>query len=203
VAFALEGAKSFAKQTPGYLQTASTVVQNTKVLFKSTSSYFKEIASKYPGKVPLKELLTSNRWSAFGKPNNAGVSNLDSSLMKRLTSTLKSKLPIPDAKRLRPSEQVTAGRLMEQKGLKLRESLHEGAEYIDDLGKTYDALGTPQASKYWNEKQFLGSIDHHLLKSNDFTAIDLAGFTPKQINIVESYVNSFPLSSQKRLIILK
>src|SRR5579885_1517160 len=80
---------------------------------------------------------------------------------------------IPNATRLSTAEQATAARLQAQTGLTLRESPHRGAEYIDDLGRTYDALGDPRASQFWDEKRFLSSIDHHLLKSNDFTVIDL------------------------------
>lgn len=77
-------------------------------------------------------------------------------------------------------------------GRRFWESPHEGAEYIDDLGRTIDALGTPKASQYWNESRFLDSIDSHIRKSNDFTAIDLTGFTPEQISAVERHLNSLP-----------
>ena len=53
--------------------------------------------------------------------------------------------------------------------LEFVESEHVGAEYIDNLGRTYDAVGQPGASQFWNEEQFLKSIDDHLLKSNDTT----------------------------------
>lgn len=41
---------------------------------------------------------------------------------------------IEGSKRLTPDELAT-----------LKESAHEGAEYVDELGRTYDALGTPAA----------------------------------------------------------
>jgi hypothetical protein len=66
---------------------------------------------------------------------------------------------------------------MKKKGLTLKESVHIGAEYVDELGRTYDALGNPKASKFWNRKKFFESIKHHLRKSNDFTVIDLTDFT--------------------------
>jgi hypothetical protein len=107
---------------------------------------------------------------------------------------------IPNATRLSPAEQATAARLQAQTGVKLRESPHRGAEYIDDLGRTYDALGDPKASQFWNERLFLNSIDHHLLKSNDFTVIDLTGFTQQQIAVVRNYINSLPQGSQAKII---
>jgi hypothetical protein len=73
-------------------------------------------------------------------------------------------------------------------------------EYVDQLGKTYDALGVPAASNYWNEKQFLDSIEGHLLKSNDFTVIDLTSFTTDQIKIVKDYISNLPAASQSRII---
>jgi len=60
-------------------------------------------------------------------------------------------------------------------GKGLRESPHVGAEYLDDLGRAYDAVGGLNASKFWNEGKFINSIRKHLLKSNDFTVVDMKG----------------------------
>lgn len=81
------------------------------------------------------------------------------------------------------------------------ESQHVGAEFVDDLGRSYDALGAPAASQYWNEPQFLRSIDTHLLKSNDFTVIDLTGFTSSQVSTVRSYLSG--LSSAQPAAIIR
>ena len=93
-----------------------------------------------------------------------------------------------NATRLSSDELATGRRLEALLGKTLKESPNEGAEYIDELGRSYDALGTPNASKFWNENQFLRSIDRHLLKSNDFTVIDLTGFSEAQINAVRSHL---------------
>lgn len=104
------------------------------------------------------------------------------------------------ATRLTPEELVTGQRLESQLGKTLRESPHIGAEYVDDLGRSYDALGTPNASKFWNQKEFLASIDGHLLKSNDFTVIDLTGFTPAQIAAVNSHLATLTPAQLSRII---
>ena len=111
------------------------------------------------------------------KTGGAAESLNRTELMNKLTSTLRIKLPIPNATRLTPAEQATAGNFMKQTGIRLYESPHVGADYVDAVGTTYDALGTPRASQYWNQKQFINSIDDHLLKSNNFTIVDLNGFT--------------------------
>ena len=98
---------------------------------------------------------------------------------------------------IRSSESILSHPLT---GLRLRESPHRGAEYIDDPGRTDDALGDPRASPFWDEGRFLNSIDHHLLESNDFTVIDLTGFTPAQIAVVRGYVNGLPQASRARII---
>jgi RHS repeat-associated protein len=108
--------------------------------------------------------------------------------------------PIPDASRLTDTEQATAGRLMQQEGLTLYESDHLGAEYIDQFGRSYDALGTPEASQYWNQSQFFESIKHHLRKVNDFTVIDLTGFAEAHKNAVRNFVNSLPAAQQDKII---
>ncbi len=107
---------------------------------------------------------------------------------------------IPNATRLSEAEQATAGRLQAQTGRTLKESRHVGAEYVDEFGKTYDALGTPKASQFWSEQQFLRSIDSHLLKSTDFTVIDLTGFRESHITTVRNYVNGLPAASQTKII---
>lgn len=108
---------------------------------------------------------------------------------------------IPEATRLREVEQGTASRLLQAKpGLKLTESSHIGSEYVDQFGKTYDAVGSPAASKFWNQEKFLSAIDEHLLKSNDFTVVDLTGFTKEQIEIIRNYIDSLPATSQAKII---
>jgi hypothetical protein len=104
------------------------------------------------------------------------------------------------ASRLTEYEQATMSRLMDQTGLELRESPHVGAEYIDQFGRTYDQMGTPLASQFWNESQFLRSIDWHLLKSNNFTAIDLTGFTAEQIAVVRNYIGGLAPELQAKIM---
>jgi hypothetical protein len=110
---------------------------------------------------------------------------------------------IPDATRLSPAEQATAARLKAHPDFADRtfgESPHVGAEYVDDRGMSYDAVGTPEASRYWNERVFLHSIDQHLLKSNDYTVVDLTGFTPEQIAAVRRHLDGLPASEQAKIV---
>ncbi|MBN2176099.1 MAG: hypothetical protein JW722_00400 [Demequinaceae bacterium] len=114
-----------------------------------------------------------------------------------------SQTGILGASRLTAVEQATAARLQampEFAGRTLRESPHVGAEYIDDLGRTYDAVGAPAASAFWNEQEFLGAIERHILKSNDFTVVDLTGFTPGQIAVVARYVDSLSREAQATIV---
>jgi RHS repeat-associated protein len=107
---------------------------------------------------------------------------------------------IVGATRLSAAEQATAIRLQQKLGRNLRESHHVGAEYVDELGRTYDALGDPAASRFWDEAAFTRSIDTHLLKSNDFTVIDMTGFTTEQVRAVGAYVDGLPSSHQEQII---
>ncbi len=102
--------------------------------------------------------------------------------------------------RLTADELATGQRLEAQLGKSLKESPHIGAEYVDELGRTYDALGKPVASKFWDQKKFLASIDDHLLKSTDFTVIDLTGFTPAQIAAVNSHLATLSPAQLARII---
>jgi len=75
-------------------------------------------------------------------------------------------------------------------GQAIRVSDHEGAEFVSAAGKTFDALGTPAAYKFWNEKALLSSIDRHLRKSNHFIVIDLTGASSGQIDAIRRHVSS-------------
>ena len=100
-------------------------------------------------------------------------------------------------------EIATAGRLASHPSLSgrtLSGSPHVGADFVDDLGRTYDALGTPAASQYWNQTEFLASIDRHVLKSNNFTVIDLTGFTQQQISVVSQHIGSLSTDAQQAII---
>jgi hypothetical protein len=97
----------------------------------------------------------------------------------------------------RPSEQATAERVAAMSKFKGRTFRappppDPGFDWIDDLGQTFDALGDGTKSKYFRLEQFKASIDHHLLKGNTFTVIDMTGYTAEQIAAVRAYVDTLP-----------
>src|SRR5262249_54216788 len=51
-----------------------------------------------------------------------------------------------------------------------------------------DAMGGPEAAAHWNQDEFLDAIGSHLLKSNDYTALDLTGFNADQVSAVNNYL---------------
>jgi hypothetical protein len=97
----------------------------------------------------------------------------------------------------RPAEQATAGRVAAKAEFKGR-TFHAppppdpGFDWMDDLGRTFDAMGDGTKSKYFKLEQFKASIDHHLLKGNTFTVIDMTGYTADQIAAVRAYVDTLP-----------
>jgi len=102
--------------------------------------------------------------------------------------------------RLAKAEFETGVRLAQRLGQSVRVSEHVGAEFVSAAGKTFDALGTPEAYKFWNQGQFLKSIDKHLLKSNDFTVIDLAGASKAQVAAIQKHVSSLAKELQDKII---
>lgn len=102
--------------------------------------------------------------------------------------------------RLKEAELATGKRLSKKLGVPLAESPHKGADFVDAAGKTYDALGTPAASRYWNQKDFIKAINDHLLKSNDLTVIDLTGFTPEQITVVQRHLSTLKPDQLAKII---
>ena len=107
---------------------------------------------------------------------------------------------IAGAVRLSDAEQQTAGRLQEL-GYKLTESEHEGAEYIDQLGRSWDQMGTPQASWFWRDgADFLNSVDEHLAKSIDKLVIDMTGFPEDQIEQVREHLSTLDPADLDRIV---
>jgi Domain of unknown function (DUF4157) len=95
----------------------------------------------------------------------------------------------------KPAEQATAGRLATFPGFEGR-TFHgvpppdPGYDWVDDLGRTYDALGDGTKAKFFDVKDFMDSIDHHFRKMNDFTVIDMTGFSPEQIAKVRKHLET-------------
>lgn len=116
------------------------------------------------------------------------------------------RLPIPEATRLRPTEQLTAGRLRAKLGdalQNLRESPHLGEEYIgtyNGVECTFDATGTKAASLNGDMNRVVGSIQRHLLKSVDYTVIDLTDFRPDQVQTVRDYLDTLSSTDQAKII---
>jgi len=105
--------------------------------------------------------------------------------------------------RLSASELSTGTRFAEQSGLQLTVIGHVGEEFVDAAGKTYDAMGQPNAYKFWNPGQFLDSITDHLNKSNDYTIIDLSGASSDQINVIKNFVGGVDQALQDKIKYVK
>jgi hypothetical protein len=97
----------------------------------------------------------------------------------------------------KPPERVTVQRIAarpEFKGRTFRAPPppDPGFDWMDDLGRTFDAMGDGTTSKYFKFRSFKAAIDHHLLKGNTFTVIDMTGYTVDQIAEVRAYVDTLP-----------
>jgi hypothetical protein len=114
--------------------------------------------------------------------------------------TTKYGLTLQPTSRLSPEEVLTGRRLASQEALDLMESPHIGADYVDQAGRSYDAMGTPKAYQYFNQRDFLGAIDDHLLKSNDLTVIDLSGATAGQRLVIRAYVAGLGLVQRSKIV---
>lgn len=133
-----------------------------------------------------------------------GVTNQLNKLVRRTAKRIPATLD-ETMQYARAAEQRTAKRLMDNpafdgrtfKGIK---GPDPGHDWIDDLGRRYDALGDGTKSQYFKPDQFTKSIDSHLLKSNDFTVIDMTGYKVDQIAAVKQYVDALPAVKQAMII---
>ncbi len=113
-------------------------------------------------------------------------------------------LTVSAGSRLTQAEISTGGRLAEQGGLRLVQSEHIGAEFVDAAGKTYDAMGGGQAYKYFGSgKQFFDSIAHHVNKSVDYVAIDLKGASKGQVKAIENFVRGLKEEQRNKIIYVR
>jgi hypothetical protein len=107
--------------------------------------------------------------------------------------------------RLKPPERASLDRLRDQfpdRDLRASSAERDG-EFVDNQGRTYDQMGNPQTSDFWNARtaqRFYRSIDGHLLKSMDYTVIDLTGFSEQSIADITEYVDSLPAQAQAKII---
>jgi hypothetical protein len=116
---------------------------------------------------------------------------------------------------LRPSEQATWERIqggetstdadgqpidLLSRGLQV--TADDAAEFDDNGQKTYDQMGDPRASQYWNEEEFTNAILEHVRSEIDYTILDMNGFTADQIDAVRAYIQSLPATLRAKLILL-
>ena len=179
-------------------EQAEAVIANTAALYGAAASG--GLLPK-PGPAPTAELpeLTIHKDVTVSGRASAGAGAASAERATAATAAARGGT-LTGVTRLHPDEIATGQRLSAQIGRPLRESEHVGAEFVDDLGRSYDAIGRPAASQFWNEAKFFKSIDSHLLKSNDFTAIDLTGFTAAQKAAVGRYIDALPAPLQSRVI---
>jgi hypothetical protein len=123
----------------------------------------------------------ATRWLARNKPNIA--------------------VPLSEATLLRPDELATGLRAETQLGYPLYESQHVGADFVDSIGRSYDALIRPGASAHWATEwpQIQRQLLQHLDKVN-FTIIDVTGLDAAQIADVTAHVNGLSAAQRAKII---
>jgi RHS repeat-associated protein len=113
-------------------------------------------------------------------------------------------LTISNGTRLTSAEISTGVRLAGQTGKALAESAHQGEEFVDAAGKTYDAMGGGKAFEHFGDgKSFFQSIVHHVNKSVDKVAIDLKGASKDQTKAIKDFVKTLNKDQKNKVIYVK
>lgn len=146
------------------------------------------------------ELTAARAWGKEGWRHAGG-----SDLRNAGTSRPRRARVNPLAPLTRRAEQATALRLADNPDFDGRvfsgvPPPDPGHDWVDDLGRTYDALGDGTTAKYLDLERFTQSIDHHLNKGNDFTVIDATGYSRKQVLKITEYVDSLPPEKQRTIV---
>lgn len=138
--------------------------------------------------------------SSTPTPNVEGVD------ATQIANEIETQSADPNLGRLRPAERETLARAQEEYpelGLKASAEERDG-EYIDSQGRTYDQMGDPNTSRFWDRpgapQKFYQAIQDHLTKSMDFTVIDLTGFSEQSTADIQQYVDSLPPAQQARIL---
>jgi hypothetical protein len=91
--------------------------------------------------------------------------------------------------KFRPGEAETAVRIEDERGVTLKRASHgSSADWVDDAGRSYDAVGNfpPQYfDQQWPQFQF--QIERHLDKA-DLVPVDVSKFTPDQVARIEQFI---------------
>lgn len=88
----------------------------------------------------------------------------------------------------RPSESETALRVEDTLGIVLRRSDGDRADWVDEVGRTYDAVGNFPGSYFERQwPQLQHQIVRHLDKA-DLVPVDVAKFSPEQVEQVAKFI---------------
>ncbi|MEU5873007.1 WXG100 family type VII secretion target [Glycomyces sp. NPDC047369] len=95
----------------------------------------------------------------------------------------------PATGRFRPGEAETALRLEQELGVRLhRAPADSSADWVDDAGRTYDAVGNfpgQYFDRQWPQLQY--QIERHLDKA-DLVPVDVSRFAPEQVARIEQFI---------------
>jgi RHS repeat-associated protein len=105
--------------------------------------------------------------------------------------------------RLSQAELSTGTALASRLGRNLSVSGHVGSEFVDALGKTYDAMGSANAFQHpkFDIGKFADSMLGHFRKSNNHTVIDLRGATKEQMKEIRKRAGDIAGSSDHFIFI--
>jgi uncharacterized protein YukE len=100
----------------------------------------------------------------------------------------------------RQAEAETAERIEEALGIELKRSTDPKVDWVDDSGKTYDAVGNFDGKHFDRQWPNLQSrIVDHLAKA-DVVPVDVSKFTPEQIAKVQRYIDDNGLGPRAFLV---
>jgi RHS repeat-associated protein len=171
-------------------QTASLITQSTDVVVGTA-------------------LLAGASQSTFtpnitSRVSNSGISASEGAQQQRLLNVLHQReLGLdPATKSFRAIEAQVATRLESQLGRRLSRDLSGAADWVDDIGRTYDAVG-PIPSQHFNLQSVTNSIGGHLNKQGlNKVVVDLSGLSSSQASQVSRYISNLPSSQANKIMIL-
>jgi len=99
-----------------------------------------------------------------------------------------------------PLEGAAGVRFEQATGIGLHRSTDVAFDWVDDLGRTYDAVG-PAPAQYFDPISFNRAVDTHIGKKGlNTVVVDVTGLRAGQIAAVRQHVASLPSADQARIV---
>ena len=176
------------------------IARNESDIREADARYFELLRARFGDNMPPRE-----RYPGLQTPQPLldeffpfGFSDSDLSRINSLSRDRES------TGRLRWDAAATALRLEKESGLSVKRSNVDGADFVDNLGRTWDAVGGSTKDEYFDRTRFTKKLKIKLRnRAADRYVLDLTNLGTENASRVLTFVWELPLELQARITVLR